>query len=82
MEMGYYLWSNKGYKYILFVIDTYSRFLFMSALKDKTAESILKGFQTIKDEYKNIGVETNNIVCDKGKEFNTKKFLNYFGDFL
>lgn len=69
MDMNYFKTENKGLRYILFVCDVYSRRIFMRSIKDKSAEAVLKGFETIKDEYDRIGVKINNIVCDKGLEF-------------
>ena len=67
--------NNKGYRYILVVIDNFSKFGWTIPLKNKNA-------QTIKDSFENILINSkrkpNLIETDRGKEF----YNNIFQDYL
>ena len=67
--------NNKGYRYILVVIDNFSKFGWTLPLKKKNA-------QTIKDSFENILINSkrkpNLIESDRGKEF----YNNIFEDCL
>ena len=67
--------NNRGYRYVLVVIDNFSKFGWTIALKNKNA-------QTIKDSFENIFLNSkrkpNLIESDRGKEF----YNNIFQDFL
>ena len=67
--------NNKGYRYVLVVIDNFSKFGRTIPLKNKIA-------QTIKDSFENILISSkrspNLIETDRGKEF----YNNIFQDFL
>ena len=67
--------NNRGYRYVLVIIDNFSKFGWTTPLKNKNA-------QTIKDSFENILISSkrkpNLIESDKGKEF----YNNIFQDFL
>ena len=67
--------NNRGYRYVLVIIDNFSKFGWTSPLKNKNA-------QTIKDSFENILINSkrkpNLIESDRGKEFHN----NIFQDFL
>ena len=67
--------NNRGYRYVLVVIDNFSKFGWTVPLKNKNA-------QTIKDSFENILINSkrkpNLIETDRGKEF----YNNIFQDFL
>ena len=67
--------NNKGYRYVLVIIDNFSKFGWTIPLKNKNA-------QTIKDSFENIIISSkrkpNLIESDRGKEF----YNNIFQDFL
>ena len=67
--------NNRGYRYVLVVIDNFSKFGWTIPLKNKIA-------QTIKDSFEKILInskrEPNLIETDRGKEF----YINIFQDFL
>ena len=67
--------SNRGYRYVLVVIDNFSKYGWTSPLKNKNA-------QTIKNSFENILISSkrspNLIETDRGKEF----YNNIFQDFL
>ena len=67
--------NNRGYRYVLVIIDKFSKFGWTIPLKNKKA-------QTIKDSFKNVFISSkrkpNLIKTDRGKEFDN----NIFQDFL
>ena len=67
--------NNRGYRYILVVIDNFSKYGWTTPLKNKNV-------QTIKDSFENILISSkrkpNLIEGDRGKEF----YNNIFQDFL
>ena len=66
---------NKGYRYLLMVIDVFSKFGWIVPLKDKTGETVANAFKKIFKE-KRI---PKFLWTDKGKEFynkNTKSLLD------
>ena len=67
--------NNRGYRYILVIIDNFSKFGWTIPLKNKNA-------QTIKDSFENIIIsfkrKPNLIETDRGKEF----YNNIFQEFL
>ena len=72
---GYGPENNRGYRYVLVVIDNFSKYGWTIPLKNKNA-------QTIKDSFENILITSkrkpNLIESDRGKEF----YNNIFQDFL
>ena len=71
----YGLENNRGYRYVLVVIDNISKFGWTIPLKNEIA-------QTIRDSFENISISSkrspNLIETDRGKEF----YNNIFQDFL
>ena len=67
--------NRRGYRYVLVIIDNFSKFGWTVPLKNKNA-------QTIKDSFENILInskrKSNLIESDRGKEF----YNNIFQDFL
>ena len=67
--------NNKGYRYVLVIIDNFSKFGWTVPLKNKKA-------QTIKDSFESILISSKRspylIETDRGKEF----YNNIFQDFL
>ena len=67
--------NNRGYRYVLVIIDNFSKFGWTVPLKNKNA-------QIIKDSFENILISSkrkpNLIESDRGKEF----YNNIFQDFL
>lgn len=72
LELIPYARFNKGYKYVLVVIDTYSKFLWTKALKSKTGIEVSRAMESI--------LKTNgrgppiNIQSDQGREFYSSEF--------
>ena len=67
--------NNRGYRYVLVIIDNFSKYGWTIPLKNKNA-------QTIKDSFENILISSkrkpNLIESDRGKEF----YNDIFQDFL
>ena len=64
---------NKGIKYLLCVIDLFSRYAWVVPLKKK-GDIIVEGFQGILDKSKR---KPNKIWIDHGSEFYNNKFKNF-----
>ena len=58
--------SNKGFRFLLCVIDIYSKYAWVAPLKDKKGVSIVNAFQSILNKYNR---KPNKIWVDKGSEF-------------
>ena len=75
VEMIPYSHQNKGFKYILTIIDTFSKFAYAQPIKNKTAISVTKAMEKVLEESK----ETPNLIqSDNGREF----FNNYFQNLM
>jgi len=61
--------QNQGFKYILVVIDAFSRFAYTAPLKFKTAEDSAKALDSI---FSNFLHPPTMFSSDKGNEFTTK----------
>ena len=61
-------WSkdNKGYRYMLNVVDVFSKYAWSIPLKDKTGKTTLDAFKQI---VKTSNRKPKHIWVDKGKEF-------------
>ena len=64
--------DNDNIQYLLFVIDVFSRFLWVKPLKDKTAKSVLAAFKAVLSERKPV-----RLRVDKGSEFVNQSFKQY-----
>ena len=64
--------KNDGFKYLLCVVDTFSRKLFVAPLKNKSGPTVTAGFDTILSE--NTGAQPQQLTTDKGKEFYNASF--------
>ncbi len=64
---------NDGYKYILTVIDCFTKYAWAIPLKDKTAKAVLKAFQDIFEQR-----IPQKVWVDEGKEFYNKDLEKYF----
>ena len=72
-------WSrvNKGYKYMLNVIDVFSKFAWSVPIKDKTGITVLDAMKHIIEV---SGRQPNFIWCDAGKEFKNRYFNEWMND--
>lgn len=66
---------NNGVKYLLIVIDVFSKYGWIRALKRKTGKEVNEAFVSI---FKQDGRKPVNLQCDKGKEFVSAGSKNFF----
>lgn len=71
VEMIPYARENKGYRYILVVIDVFSKYVWAEAVKNKTGEEVSKAMKKIFNTNNRI---PKNLQTDMGKEFYNKTF--------
>lgn len=62
---------NKGYKYILVIIDCFSKFVWTAPVKTKTKSEITNAFQQLLNK---SGLSPTNLQTDLGKEFYNNEF--------
>ena len=62
---------NKGFRFLLCVIDIFSKYAWVIPLKDKKCTSIVNAFQKILDKSTR---KPNKIWVDKGSEFYNNSF--------
>ena len=65
---------NKGYKFLLCVIDIYSKYAWVIPLKDKKGISIVKGFKKIINDSRR---KPNKIWVDRGSKFYNNSFKKW-----
>ena len=71
MDVSKYAHQNKNYKWILLIIDVFTRFSYGIAIKNKTNDEVYKGLKEIlKDKKPKV------IMTDNGKEFLGNKVEN------
>ena len=69
VDMREWIKQNKGFKYMLNVIDVFSKFAWSIPLKDKTGKTTLEAFRKIEKE---SGRSPKHLWVDKGLEFYNK----------
>ena len=74
MDMVKFTKSNQGVRFILVVIDVFSKYLWLRPLKDKKGLSVAKAFESIFKE----GRKPERIRTDKGQEFRAKVVQSLF----
>lgn len=74
-DMRTYSKYNDGFKYILCVIDVFSKYAFARPMKTKDSATVKQCFETIFTEAK---ATPRHIQSDKGTEFVSKEVRNYF----
>ena len=68
---------NKGYRFLLCVIDIFNKYAWVILLKDKKGVSIVNAFQKVLD---NLERKPNQIWVDKGSEFYNSSFKKWLKD--
>ena len=68
---------NKGIRFLLCVIDIFSKYAWVVPLKDKKGVSIVTAFQSI---LKQSNIKPNKISVDKGSEFYNASFKKWLQD--
>lgn len=66
---------NNGYKYLITIIDIFSKYAFVFPTKTKTMNDVLAGFKIVFQSRKPIKIQT-----DQGKEFDNRTFRNFLKD--
>ena len=75
IEFTQYKYQNKGYCFILLLIDCFTKVIYTAPMKSKNQDDCLMAFQSIFDKYEKFPV---NLVTDKGKEFFNFKLQSFF----
>lgn len=75
VEMGQFAKQNKGYKYILTVIDVLSKYAWAIPLKNKRSNTVLDAFEGVVKRSKR---RPNRLWVDQGSEFINREFKAYF----
>lgn len=65
---------NEGYKYLLCLLEVFTRKLYIKILKEKTSRVVTDGFNEIQQKINNFPKK---IVCDMGGEFKCALFEKY-----
>ena len=76
LDMSNYSRQNKGYKWILLAIDTFTRKAYEAALKNKTKFEVKNGFEEIYATLDNKLIKL--IISDSGNEFLNKPMQELF----
>lgn len=76
-EFQLYNKENKGFKFILVVIDCFSKFVWTAALKDKSGPTTTQAMRVILKEKR----VPKNLQTDNGKEFYNSNFKTLMNDF-
>ena len=79
MDMHRYARQNKGYNYILIVLDVFSRYAFARPLKSKTGKETAAALEDI---FETVKVFPQKLWCDLGREYynrNVDKLLKTRG---
>ena len=72
VEMQAFSKSNRGVRYLLTVIDVFSKYGWMLPLKDKTGKSVADAFKEI---FKKSKRKPKKLWTDKGREFYDKHVM-------
>ena len=65
--------ANDGYKYVLVIIDVFSRYMWMRPLKTKHAKEIVRAFKSVLAE----GRQPRSLRTDSGSEFRNGVVVTY-----
>ena len=68
---------NNGFRFLLYVIDIFSKYAWVIPLKDKKGVSIVNAFQKILDK---SAQKPNKTWVDKGSEFYNSSFKKWLKD--
>ena len=74
VEMQEWSEENKGFRYILNVVDVFSKYAWSIPLKDKTGKTVLDAFKQIVESSKR---HPKHIWVDQGKEFYNRNSDTY-----
>lgn len=74
IDLQKFSWHNKGYRYIVAVIDCFSKFAWCVPIKKKTSDEIIRAFRLI---FAKTARRPVNLQSDKGREFTNKNFRDF-----
>ncbi len=78
VDMQYYSRTNSGFKYILMIIDVFSKYGWAILLRNKTGAEMTRAFREL---FETRGVHPPKFLwTDKGKEFDNKLFRTFLGE--
>ena len=66
--------QNKGYRYMLNVIDVFSKYAYSIPLKTKSADEVMEAFDKL---FKYSGRQPRKLWTDQGSEFTNNKFKQF-----
>lgn len=78
IDMQKYSKHNRGYKYILACIDTFSKYAWLAPIKNKTAQEVVVSMRNILKTCNRI---PKNIQSDDGTEFFNTKFRSLMNEY-
>ena len=70
---------NKGIRFLLYVIDIFSKYAWVIPLKDKRGITITNAFQKVLHE---SNQKPNKIWVDKGSEFHNRSMKNSYNNII
>ena len=73
-DISKYARYNRPYRWILFVIDSFSKYLWTVPLKNKSAESVISAFKKV---FREAGTRPALLHTDMGREFTSKDFTDF-----
>ena len=73
--MGSFSSKNKNVKYLLFVIDVFTKYAWVKLLKDKKGKTVLNAFINIVNESNH---KPNKLWADQGRKFYNKLMQEWF----
>ena len=68
---------NRGFRFLLSVMDIYTKYVWVVSLKDEKGITITKAFQKVLDK---SGRKPNKIGVDKGSEFYNRSIKSWLHD--
>jgi transposase InsO family protein len=68
--------ANDNVRYLLTVIDTFTRFAWARLLKDKKGATVLEAFKSVVE----LAGKPKSITCDRGTEFHNESFKKFCSD--
>jgi len=76
LDMSNYSRDNQGFKWILLVIDVFTRQGFAQPMKSKESANVLSAFKKIVEE----NGKPEKLITDNGSEFTNREFQKYLSD--
>lgn len=71
-----YKHSNRGIGVCLFLIDTFSRFLFVVMLRNRSTKELVAKMATLLEKLKKDGHHIRSIRSDRERSFESRQYIN------